>query len=186
MQLSLLAVAVLALTPVLASAQTPSSEFKSSVSGIAGAGRTWDDEGSLGTGLAIGARVDRVIFGTTRAEAAVDVLTHDRGSGYFLANGRTTLATVSLVHRFGSGRAQPYILGGALLAHHSGWFELASLGRRDVSSTDVGAALGAGLVVLAGERLEIGPELRILGIQPDVDSSPATAYWVGIRAGYRF
>jgi opacity protein-like surface antigen len=189
MRHAMLTALILVVTAPVAWAQSPSSpgpDLRNAVSGALGAGQTWDDEGSLGSGVLAGARFERRLFGTTAVELGVDLLTHDRDVGYFQAEGTTTLLSASLVHRFGRRAAQPYVLGGLHLALHDGRVSFSDFPERDENSTDVGFPLGAGLAVRVGERYEIGPEFRILGMWVDDDSNPATALWVGIRVGYRF
>jgi opacity protein-like surface antigen len=166
-------------------ADAQASDTHRTASGVLGAGRTWDDESSLGTGPVIGGRVDWRVFGTTRVELSVDALLHDRKGGFFQADGRTAFIGASLLHRFGAERVQPYILGGLHLARHSGSTTFADL-RVERDSTDFGYHFGGGLVVRAGERLEVGPEARFYMIQPGNDSDPALAYWIGARVGVRF
>ena len=187
-RLILIALITLAL-PSLAVAQ--SDHPQGSLSAVAGGGQTWDDEGSLGGGFVFGARADYRLWGKTYGEIAVDVLTHDRDVGYFKADGRTTFLTASLIRRFGEGRAQPYILGGGLIAWHSATLTFGSgvpeqMVSSDESSTNGGFTFGTGVLVRAGDRVELGPELRLLGMFVGDDSDPATAYWVGIRVAYRF
>jgi hypothetical protein len=166
-----------------ARAQAP--ESRATVGGIVGMERTWDDEGSLGTGPAVGGRIDWRIFRQTSVEASVDFLSHDRSGGFFEAEGRTTFAGVSLVQRFGSEAIQPYVLGGIHLASHSG--STTFDGRRtDRDSTDFGYHFGGGIAFLANERLELGPEARFYLIHAEDDSSPALAYWIGVRVAIRF
>jgi opacity protein-like surface antigen len=160
-------------------------EPRATVSGIFAAGRTWDDEGSLGTGPAIGGRIDLRIFETTSVEASVDRLSHDRSGGFFEAEGNTTLFGVSLVQRFGSSATQPYLLGGLHLASHSGSTTFDAV-RTERDSTNFGYHFGGGIAFRIGERLEIGPETRFYLMQADDGSNPALAYWIGGRVGIRF
>lgn len=178
----------LTLTALSASAfaHAQARESAASIGVAVGPGQTWDDEGSLGSGFVIGARADRRLFGGTRIELSLDALTHDRDAGYFLANGTTTLFTAALVQRFGSGTIQPYLLAGALVARHSGTVTFGDEPERRERSTNPGYALGSGFIVSVRDRWEVGPEVRALAMQPDDDSNPALAYWVGVRASYRF
>ena len=98
----------------------PATESRQSVSLIGGLGKTYDDEGSLGRGWLVGGAIDRVVFGRTRLEGSLELLTHDRDAGYFLSNGRTVIGGLSLVRRFGSGGTQPYLFAGLTAGHHSG------------------------------------------------------------------
>src|SRR5262245_16541972 len=96
-----------------------SSDYSSTAAGGISIGKTYDDEGQIGSGPLFGARIDRRLFGNTFLEASFDNLGHDR-SDRFVANGHTTLISASLIQRFGSTAAQPYVLGGMALAHHTG------------------------------------------------------------------
>jgi hypothetical protein len=173
---------MMALAAVTAAAQTPDS--RGSIGVIGGAGKTLDDEGSLGRGWLVGGAVDRVVFGTTRAEFSLELLTHDRDSGYFQSNGRTVIGGVSLVHRFGSGNTEPYLFGGITVGHDSGtnYFNGSPSPR---SNADAGLRFGFGVAFRAGDRWEIGPEIRLNGFFIDNDADPATLPSFGVRFGWR-
>jgi hypothetical protein len=164
------------------SAQT--TETRGSAGAIVGAGRTWDDEGQIGSGLAAGGRVDWRLFGNTRAEAAFEFLRHER-TGNFESKGHTLLTSASLVQRFGGGPAQPYVLGGLTIAGHSGTNRFGDMATVH-TSTDFGYHFGGGIAVRLGQRFEIGPEARFYIIQASTDPDPAWANWVGVRFGARF
>lgn len=175
----------LVLIALSAEAQAQSSEPRGSIAAIFGAGRTWDDEGSLGTGPVGGGRVDWRMFGETRIEASVDLMSHDRSGGFFEAEGRSTFVGVSLVQRFGAARVQPYILGGLHMVRHTGSTTFGGV-RSDRESTDFGYHFGGGFASRIGERVEAGAEARFYMIQPENDVDPALAYWIGGRLGIRF
>jgi hypothetical protein len=160
------------------------AESRGSAAAIVGGGRTWDDEGQIGSGLAAGGRVDWRLIGNTRAEAAIEVLAHDRND-VFQAHGHTALASASIVQRFGRRAAQPYVLGGLTIAHHSGTTRFNDLAVVH-TSTDSGYHFGGGLAVRVGQRFEIGPEARFYIINISNDSDPAWANWFGVRFGVRF
>jgi hypothetical protein len=166
-----------------AAAQTP--EPRGTVGAMLGGSQTWDDEGSLGTGLAIGGRGEWRLFGTTSIEASLDFLTHDRSGGFFEAEGTSAIVGASLVHRFGRATAQPYILGGLHVIRHTGTTSFDGV-PTDRESTDFGYHFGGGLAVRVGSSFEIGPEARFFVIQPQTDSDPAWANWIGARVGLRF
>jgi len=175
-------------TPLdLAAQSTPHTDSRGSISGVFGGGRTWDDEGGLGSGPAIGGRVEWRLFGTTAVEGSIDALSHDRSGGFFEAEGRTVFFGATLLHRFANdtSRAQFYLLGGVHLAKHSGSTTFDGV-RIDRDSTDPGYHFGGGIAIRIGERLEVGPEARFYIIQPGNDSDPAMAYWIGGRLGLRF
>ena len=172
-------VAVLLAAP--AYAQTPS---RSSVSAIGGFGNTLDDEGSLGTGWLVGGAIDRVVFGSTRVEVSFEAIRHDRDTGFFASEGRTLVGGVSLLHRYGTGSAQPYLFGGMTVGHHSGtnFFNGDPAPR---SNTDAGLRFGFGVAFRAGDRWEISPEIRLNGFFIDNDVDPATLSSFGVRVGWR-
>lgn len=155
------------------------------VSGVLGAGRTWDDEGSIGTGVGGGGRVEWRLFGNTGIEGAVDGLTHVRRGGFFQSEGTSTILSVSLRHRFGPDIVTTYILEGVDLVRHSGTTRIdnVTFGNK---STSTGFHFGVGLAVRVADRLEIGPEARFYILRPDNDSDPAWANWIGARLGVRF
>jgi hypothetical protein len=166
-------------------ARAQTLESRGTVAGIVGAGRTWDDEGGLGAGPVVGGRVDWRVFGQTSIEASIDSLSHDRSGGFFEAEGRTTFLGVSVVQRFGTGAVRPYLLGGLHRASHSGSTTFDDV-RIERDSTDFGYHFGGGIAIELGERFELGPEARFYMIQPENDSDPAMAYWIGFRVGLRF
>lgn len=181
MRRALLLLAVL-IVPSSAFAQT--QEARGSVAGIVGAGKTWDDESDIGSGAVAGARVDWRLFGGTRVEFAFDWLDHDR-TGVFASTGRTSLFSGSLLQRFGTRSAQPYVLGGLTIAQHSGTTTFEDLAR-STTTTDAGFHFGGGLAVRVGERFEVGPEARFYIISASDSASPAWANWIGARFGVRF
>jgi opacity protein-like surface antigen len=176
---------LLLLVGLSADARAQAPESRGTVGGTVGVGRTWDDEGGLGTGPAIGGRIDWRIFGNTSLGAAIDSLSHDRSGGFFEAEGRTTFLGVSLIQRFGRNAVHPYVLGGLHLASHSGSTTFDDR-RIERDSTDFGYHFGGGIAFRVGERMELGPETRFYMIQPENDSDPAMAYWIGARIGFRF
>jgi hypothetical protein len=183
-----LALATLAAALVLAFAGTTGAQDApsgSTLASVIGAGRTWEDEGSIGPGLLAGARVDRRIAGGTLAEAAVDYLRHDRSDRY-VATGGTVLVTASIVQRLGRREAQPYVLGGFVVAHHSGssGFPEISHTTMHTTSTNLGFSGGGGLAFKAGRRVQVGPEARFIALSGISGPSPVYLFWVGGRIGF--
>lgn len=154
-----------------------------SVSAIGGLGRTWNDESQIGLGALVGVRADARLAGPLRLEGGVDWLWHDR-EGVFRSEGRTALLSVVLRYRFGEPEAHGYVLGGPVLALHSGTtgFEDVS---RDVSSRDPGVTLGGGFAARLGSRAEVGPEARFVMLWADDGSAPAYALYGGVRIAFR-
>jgi hypothetical protein len=182
MRMFMAAILLVAALPSAALAQT--TESRGVVSGMAGGGKTWDDEGQIGNGVAFGGHVEYRLFGTTGFELAIDRLPHTREGGFFESEGTTWLIQPTLLHRFGRARVQPYVLGGITMAKHEGTTVVGGISTNR-KSTDFGYHFGGGFAVRAG-RVEVGPEVRFYVIQPDNDFDPAWAYWFGIKAGVRF
>jgi hypothetical protein len=158
-------------------AQAPASA--GTAGGVLATSQTWDDEGSIGTGVGGGGRVGWRLFGTTSIEGSLDILRHDRSGGAFESQGTSTIGGVSLVHRFGRRVVQPYLLGGLDLVRHSG--ETTFDARRTPHHSSDGAyhfGFGAAARV---RRLELGPEARFYVIRVSNDSDPAWASFVGVR-----
>lgn len=176
-----LALALL-LSPAVALAQPQVS--RTTATAITGAGTTYDDEGSLGSGWIVGGSLERVVFGTTRAEASLEYFSHHRNSEHFGSRGGTTVVGATLVHRFGRRRAQPYLFGGFTVGHHSGTNSFSG-GSTDIASTNHGLRFGFGVAVQVGERFEVAPELRMNSFYIDRDSDPATLPSLGVRLGMR-
>lgn len=179
---SMLFAIVMSLAAVPVSAQPQPSRGTASV--IGGFGKTFDDESSLGRGWLVGGAVDRVVFGTTRVEGSLEIVTHDRSSGYFLSNGRTIVGGGSLVQRFGRGDAQPYLFCGLAVGHHSGTNSFAG-DSRAVRTTTAGFRGGFGVAFRAGDRLEISPEIRTNGFFTGDGSDPWMIPSFGVRLGWR-
>jgi len=174
----------LSLVAATPSAFAQSDPPRGRISGIIGTGKTWDDEGSLGTGVVAGGRVEWRLFGNTGIEGAFEGLTHDRSGGFFESEGASAMLSVSLLHRFGPDKYQTYILEGVDLIHHSGTTRFNNLAF-DRESTDGGFHLGVGFAVRVGERVEIGPEGRFYVLRAENGSDPAWANWIGMRVGWR-
>jgi outer membrane protein with beta-barrel domain len=183
MRVAILCTAVFLATAGAAAAQP--GESRTSVTAITGVAKTYDDEGSLGRGWFVGGSVDRVLFGTTRLEGSLELVTHSRDTGHFAAEGDTTIVGLSLVHRFGRQTVQPYVLGGVTIGHHSGKSSFDDL-RFTASSTDLGLRFGAGVAVVVNTRFEVSPEFRMNGFFIDNDSNPWMVPSFGVRVGYRF
>ena len=173
---------VLAICLFAPPAQAQSS--RGSISAIGGFGKTYDDEGSLGNGWLAGGALDYVLFGQTRVEGSVEILTHAREAGYFQSSGRTLIGAASLVQRFGE-RTQPYVFGGLTVGHHSGTntFDSKPLA---VNVTNAGYRAGGGVAFRAGDRFEIGPELRWSGFFTSNDAGPVWLPSFAMRAGWRW
>ena len=181
-----LAGALIALTAGSVAAQS-GAPSRVSLGATGGFGQTWDDEGSIGSGWLAGAYADVRILTHTDAEFSVDWLRHDRSTGAFQAEGHTTFVSAALRQRFGGDRANGYALGGVALGAHKGTAGFPGVENliNHNSSTHGGFLFGGGLSFRVGERMELGPVIRIAVLGANVDSDPASAIMAGVRIGIR-
>lgn len=184
----ILTAALLLVSAGAVSAQTP-PPASWTFGGTAGYGRTWDDEGQIGSGVLVGAYADRRVFKRTDLEVSVDYLRHKRSageSGFFEAEGHTSFLTGAAIQGFGNGEAHGYVLAGLTLAVHSGTagFPIDNL-ITDTDSTHPGLVLGAGFSFRAGSNYEVGSIVRVAVLRASRDSDPASAIIGGIRVGFR-
>ena len=184
MRTHLLAVLILVTLASPASAQTTSPESAWTFGGTLGYGRTWDDEGSIGTGWLLGGYADRRLWKSVHLELAVDVLSNKR-SDAFVADGTTTYASAGLSHRFGNRSVSGFVIGGGVLAFYDGTtgFSDGSF-RTERESVNPGFIFGGGFAVRASTNVEIGPVVRMTLMQIDNDSDPWSTITAGIRVGF--
>jgi hypothetical protein len=184
---------IVAMAFLLASAATASAQPSSGAGssrwtygGTVGAGRTWDDEGQIGSGLLAGGYAQWRWLSHTDLEASIDVLTHDRAGGYFEAHGHTVFLSGAVAQRFGGPAGHGYVFGGVTVAGHSGTagFPADNL-LTQTRSTDRGYIFGGGMMFRASRRFEAGPMVRITLLAADSDSDPASAIAAGVRVGFR-
>ena len=166
-----------------ASAQTaPPARW--SFGGTVGAGQTWDDESSLGTGLLAGGYADLRLLRLTDLELSADYLRHKRGTGFFQAEGHMTIVGASLVQRFGGDTIKGFVLGGGAITTHSATVEFDDRASHR-SGTHPAFIFGGGMTVRAAERLEMGPVVRLVLVSVDDETSAAMAATFGFRVGWR-
>ena len=153
----------------------------------AGGGRTWDDEGSIGSGWLAGGYADRRISAYADVEIAIDVLRHRRNTGPFgfQAEGHTTYLSAAVVRRFGTPSANFFLLGGGTIGIHSG---TAGLGDspsppNETDSRNVGVIFGGGASFRASGNIEIAPLVRMTLMRASDDSDPFSSIMVGVRVG---
>lgn len=161
------------------------SEPRWTIGATGGFGRTWDDEGGIGSGWLIGGYVDRRLSQNVDLEVAADLLTNRRTDA-FEADGHTTYLSAQIVRRFGSREANFFLMGGGALAIYQGTtgFSDGSF-RTEHSSTNPGFMFGAGMSFHAARNLEIAPIVRMTLMQIDSDSDPWSTITAGLRIGFR-
>ena len=173
---------VLLITPATADGQT--TEPKWTFGGTGGWGKTWDDEGGIGSGWLIGGYVDRKLSKHVDLEFAADLLANKRTDN-FEADGKTTYLSAQIIRRFGSRQANGFVMGGGALAIHDGTTQFSDGSfRAEHTSTNPGLIFGGGLSFRTANDIEIAPIVRMTLMFIDDDSDPWSTISVGVRVGF--
>jgi outer membrane protein W len=185
--------ASIVLTIVLAQSAPPPTarQPSTSVGVLVGHGRTWDDEGSIGGGVAIGGAVEYRFRPKLSVNGSVERLAHDRDTGFLHFSGRTVFATIGATYHFAATGVSPYVGGGFGGAFYKGTLaDALTLPPRDAvahrSSTSTLGYGNAGVDVPIGDRVVISPDVRITLCQPPDDFAPWSAIRFGVKAAVRF
>ena len=176
-----------AATAGLLLAQTPGSiratpdDHRLLLTAGVGHGKTWDDEGSIGSGVLLGAGLEWELNGHWSIGGRIERLAHHRQTGGHLAfDGTTLFATAEVRYRMGRADVRPYLVTGYGLAHFQGRLSnRAAPETRDRQSTSGTVVGGGGVEITLGRRLLLVPEVRMQICQPSADF----ATWLAIRAG---
>lgn len=154
-----------------------------------GRGRTWDDEGIIGSGTSIGGGVEFRFRPKWTVGAEVERLGHHRNTPGLEWSGRTVFTSVNIAYRFAARGVSPYVGGGFGGAFHKG--ETidrfgASQVTRERSSTSTMEYGTVGVEIPVGDRFAVSPDFRITFCQPPDDSAPWAAMRFAVKAAYRF
>ena len=149
-------IAAVLFTGEIAAAQ----EGRTEVFAGAGWGRTWDDEGTIGTGLNVNAGVGFNVIPRVALELEVMTAKNKRepgaGSG-FHAEGRTTTVGPNVLFHFATGRIKPFVLAGIHFFHHDGFAGFAP-DRPEAKESHWAFRVGAGMKAFVSDRWFIRPE----------------------------
>lgn len=181
-RLLLLLFTTLLITPATAYGQTTDPKWTFGATG--GWGKTWDDEGGIGSGWLIGGYVDRKLSKNVDLEFAADLLWNKRTDA-FQADGKTTYLSAQVIRRFGSRQANGFVMGGGALAIHDGVTQFSDGSfRTEHNSTNPGFMFGGGMSFRTGNDVEIAPIVRMTLMSIDDDSDPWSTISVGVRVGF--
>lgn len=159
-----------------------------SVSGAASYGRTYDDEGNIGSGL--GADVGASYRLTRRFSLGGEyaLLRNKREFPFATWRGRTQHAAANLFVHFGSGKVQPYIIGGLGAVHHTSLSEPRVIQGSD-SAFGWAWSGGFGVRGYVTDKVFVRPEVRLWvadgGISKVVEPLLSTLQ-VSVGVGYTF
>ena len=159
------------------------------VYGQIGAGVTYDDEGSIGNGIAGGGGVGFRFTRRLGVEFDLNAFRHERNFSFGRLTGSGQFFTGNLIYHFTKGRVQPFILAGAggLHSRLESPFSGTLVFRE---TTGFAGDAGAGVKIFANERLSIRPEVRVYagGSTPNFTSNDAfvSHLRVSIGVGYHW
>jgi outer membrane protein with beta-barrel domain len=116
---------LIVVTLVMASSSAFAQTFtkrRIDVAVAAGFSKTFDDEGSVGTGGNLDGSIGVRLTPRIGVEAGVGHVRHDRiaAAGALRFEGGSTLLSASAIFRFSDGRAQPYVRAGYGVIHYAG------------------------------------------------------------------
>jgi len=133
---------------------------RAEVYGLIGAGVTYDDEGSIGNGIAGGGGIGYRFTKRLGAEFDFNAFHHQRNFSLGRLTGSGQFYTGNLIFHFTTGRAQPFILVGAggLHSRLESPFSGILVARE---SSEFAGDFGAGVKIFVGERWSIRPEARV-------------------------
>lgn len=129
-----------------------------------GAGKFYDDEGSLGRGLTYRAGVEWRPISRIGLEA--DLLgIHFTRSDYFNVRGNTQYIFTNGIYYFSVSGTQPYIKGGIGLFRTAYSYSWPASSSQEFHASKTGIALdfGAGIRFFVNRRWSINPDLRLVG-----------------------
>ena len=156
--------------------------------GAIGIGKTYDDEGSLGSGLNAGGGFGYRLSQRFAVEAEVNGFRtrRDFSSSFapFQANGAHVMGSGLLY--LSRGRAQAYLLlgGGLLHVHVKNGFGGAPAGK---SANGFAVNFGGGLRIFVSPHLSLRPELRIYsGGSGGAVEPPFSVIRISLGAGYHW
>jgi opacity protein-like surface antigen len=131
--------------------------------GVIGGGRTYDDEGSVGNGIAGGGNVGFRFAQKAGVELDVNHFRHERevAGGALLFRGHGTYVTGNVLYHFSNSRVRPYVLGGLGLLHYTNQSRVLPDQQPDGSSSGFALNFGFGIKGFLAGGFVLRPEVRI-------------------------
>lgn len=157
-----------------------------SVHGSIGGGKTWDDEGGIGSGASVGGGLEWRFRPKWSVGGDVERLGHERETSGLNWSGHTVFASANIAYRFVARGVSPYVGGGFGGAFHKGEAHFGGAAPTPHSSTSPMEYGTAGVEIPVGDRFAVSPEFRITFTQPPDDSAPWAAMRFGVKASVRF
>jgi len=139
--------------------------YRGEMFGTVGVGKTYDDEGSLGSGFNGGGGIGYRMRPKFAVEFDFSAFRHERETsfGLLLFSGSGIFATGNALYYFGSGsgRVQPYVIGGAGILHKRNTSSFEGQPPLDISGTGFALNIGTGAKIFLAPRFSLRPEFRI-------------------------
>jgi hypothetical protein len=157
-----------------------------------GAGKTWDDEGSIGNGLAAGGGVAWRFRPKWSVGGDIERVGHERDTPGLKWSGHTVFASANVTYHFAARGVSPYVGGGFGGAFHDGEvldrLMLPGSGGplRTVSSSSTMEYGVVGVEIPVGTRLVVSPDVRWTFCQAPDDSAPFSVIRFAVKAAVRF
>jgi hypothetical protein len=154
-----------------------------------GRGKTYDDEGAIGTGTSVGAGIEWRFRPKWSVGGEVERLGHHRDVGLLEWSGRTVFASANVLYRFAARGITPYVGGGFGGVFHEGetisrFMPVPITTPRSSSSTMEYGTVG--LEIPIGDRVAVSPDFRITFCQAPDDAAPFGALRFAVKGSYRF
>jgi opacity protein-like surface antigen len=133
------------------------------VFGSIGGGKTYDDEGSLGSGFDVGGGVGFRLTPRFGVEGQINRLDYKRDfSSGVRFEGTALFTTANVLYHFTTSQAQPYVIGGLGFVHHENRSRFPgdnSLPTR--TSNGFAKNFGAGVKIFLNKKFSLRPEFRV-------------------------
>jgi opacity protein-like surface antigen len=157
----------LVILAALASTASAQTRYPNEIHAHAGGGWTYDDEGSIGTGVSVAANVARRLTTKVAVEGELSYFRHKRDLSFAIWKGTGAFATGNLLYHFSSSRVQPYVLAGIGLMIYKPDFSVET-----DSSAGWAWGFGFGVKGFVTERISIRPEWRVYVGHPQRNNGP--------------
>jgi hypothetical protein len=160
-----------------------------------GAATTWDDEGLLGRGAAVGGHVSVDLNDHLTVSGVLDRVPYRRDTSWLRFDGQFDFMGAELEHRFGGTAVQPFVVGGIGVVHFSDTWVQKLGGPLQLSATQAinerhstygGAVAGAGLDISLSSRVSLRPALRVYMMNPRSDLHPTMSVRPGVGLTMRW
>jgi opacity protein-like surface antigen len=168
----------------LAAVAAGQTRYPNEIHAHAGGGWTYDDEGSIGTGVSVAGNLTRRLTSKVAVEGDVNYFRHKRELSFAVWKGTGVFATGNLLYHFTRSRVQPYVLAGIGLMVYNPDFAAES-----DNSTGWAWGFGFGIKGFITDRVSVRPEWRVYLGHPERNNGPEPPIShsrITVGVGYRW